>query len=495
MNKLRKGLVCIVILLFISVSIGTSASNNIADDKVNVSSFEVEDNLEKTSKFNTTVYGFYPTGSQGPCFFARYPNNTMLFREWDGGGFFSAGTWTNDGRFLCCLYENGTLYDIDPETLKPTAIGNGGNGLTGLAYDPVNDKLYGASINNFYEIDILTGEQTLIGTFNISSSIIAIAIDSDAKCYAWDVKFSGDSYLYEVDKETGEATQLFSFDKTLCYAQDGDFYRTDGLLYLSANIVPHGSYLCKVNIETEEFTMIGMFEGINPTAWAMSYESNNEPPVTTISFDPPNPNGYNGWYVSNVTVTLNATDNTGVLETYYKINGGDWEIYCSPFVISEEGADILIEYYSVDIIGNEEDINSATLDIDKKPPEINVTWEKEKIDCKWWRVTFFINCSDKNSAIERLEFYYCYSLEKIVTGPGPEYSWTITIPRGAKHLFFMFVAYDFAGNKATARVNYSDLFKIVRTKSFVKQYPFFSQGIFERFPFIQRLFEIMEGIL
>ena len=497
MNKLRKGIVVTVILLFISVSIGSSTSNKITDVNIYESSLEVKENFKKTLLFNTTVYGFLPYGPQGPCFFAYYPNNTQQFREWEGEGYFFAGTWTNDGRFLCCLYENGTLYDVNPETLEPTAIGNGGNSLTGLAYNPVNEKLYGASSNNFYEINISTGNQTYIGAFNIGSSIISIVFDNNGTCYAWDVKFSGDSFLYEVDKQTGEATQLFSFHKTLCYAQDGDFNRVDGLIYLSANIYSpeYGGYFCKVDVETEEFTIIDMFEnGINPTAFAISYELNNEPPVTTISFDPPEPNGCNGWYVSNVTVTLNATDNSGVLETYYRINGGDWEIYYSPFVISKEGDDILIEYYSVDIHGNEEDVKSATISIDKTPPEITVDWKVEKIGWRKWRVTFIMNVTDNTSGSDnRLDIYINDALQQTITGPGPTYYWSFVMPYGAK-FSFKFVAWDMACNQGIAVVNSSDICSIVKTKSLVKQYPFYFQGIFVRFPFIQRLVDILGRI-
>ncbi|MBA7636884.1 hypothetical protein ES703_44512 [subsurface metagenome] len=42
------------------------------------------------------------------------------------------------------------------------------------------------------------------------------------------------------------------------------------------------------------------------------------PPVTTCTLNPPEPNGNNSWYVSDVEVTLNATDDmSGVNTTYW----------------------------------------------------------------------------------------------------------------------------------------------------------------------------------
>lgn len=49
------------------------------------------------------------------------------------------------------------------------------------------------------------------------------------------------------------------------------------------------------------------------------------PPVTSITKDPSSPDGDNGWYVSPVTFTLNATDlESGVKEVNYKIDNGNW---------------------------------------------------------------------------------------------------------------------------------------------------------------------------
>ncbi|MCD6448657.1 MAG: lamin tail domain-containing protein [Thermoplasmata archaeon] len=68
------------------------------------------------------------------------------------------------------------------------------------------------------------------------------------------------------------------------------------------------------------------------------------------------------WYVTNVTVTLNATDDTGVKETKYRVDGGDWNAYTEPFVISEPGSH-LVEYYSIDVWGVEEEVKNFTVNI------------------------------------------------------------------------------------------------------------------------------------
>ncbi|RKY95275.1 MAG: hypothetical protein DRQ06_04015 [Candidatus Hydrothermota bacterium] len=79
-----------------------------------------------------------------------------------------------------------------------------------------------------------------------------------------------------------------------------------------------------------------------------------------------------GWYVTNVTVTLNATDDTGVKETKYRVDGGDWNVYTEPFVISEPGSH-LVEYYSTDVWGVEEEVKNFTVNIANTSSNLAVT--------------------------------------------------------------------------------------------------------------------------
>ncbi len=99
----------------------------------------------------------------------------------------------------------------------------------------------------------------------------------------------------------------------------------------------------------------------------------NAPPVTTYSLNPPLPDGKNGWYLQNVTVTLSVSDPEGdaILYTKYRIDGGSWITYTAPFTISSSGAHLL-EYYSKDDKGSTEDIKSITIKIDKSKPHITL---------------------------------------------------------------------------------------------------------------------------
>ncbi|GEM_PF-3266899 len=101
------------------------------------------------------------------------------------------------------------------------------------------------------------------------------------------------------------------------------------------------------------------------------------PPSTSISFLPSNPDGNNGWYKQPVVITLDATDNVDdSIDTLYSTNGGiSYHLYTGPFTISTEGENHLA-YFSVDGMGNSEDIQYINLKIDMTPPVVNVTTDQ-----------------------------------------------------------------------------------------------------------------------
>jgi hypothetical protein len=92
-------------------------------------------------------------------------------------------------------------------------------------------------------------------------------------------------------------------------------------------------------------------------------------PTTTCTPSPSTPNGENGWYNTNVDVTLSATDNaggTGVDGINYQINSGGYGLYSSAFIVSTPGSNS-VQYYSWDST-NIESVKTTTIKIDKIAP-------------------------------------------------------------------------------------------------------------------------------
>jgi len=98
-------------------------------------------------------------------------------------------------------------------------------------------------------------------------------------------------------------------------------------------------------------------------------------PVTNISLN--GTEGSDGWYITNVTVTLLPSDATsGVNATYYLLNNGTWTLYNSSITISSEGENTL-KFYSVDKAGNKEEVNITTIKIEKTSPTVDIKSPKQ----------------------------------------------------------------------------------------------------------------------
>jgi hypothetical protein len=314
-------------------------------------------------------------------------------------------------------------------------IGGGGIGCNGLAWDVVTNRLFGVSSTHLIQYDPETGEQEIIGSFGLSGKyIIGIAISVDGTAFIWDVLFNGSSTLWEVDLGTAEVTEVGPIGLTLTYAQDGDFCKEDDTLYLATyTTYPNvGNYLYECDIETGSCSLVGEFQGeVEVSLFVIPYTCCNSPPVTTISFDPPEPNGCNGWYVSDVNVTLNATDEDGVKTIYYKIPGEDWKSHSGDSIKILLDHDCLIgtiEFYSVDNDENQEGVKSADINIDQLPPDIGLWFEVVSGNpLTGWVLEFTAYITDNCSGADgRVEFFLNGGLQSIVTGAGPYYQWSWT---------------------------------------------------------------------
>ena len=164
---------------------------------------------------------------------------------------------------------------------------------------------------------------------------------------------------------------------------------------------------------------------INPITGSLNNRDDTTPPVTTISFNPPDPNGENGWYVTPVTVTLNATDNESEVNiTKYRIYNSFWMNYTEPFTLYHDGNDIKIEFFSIDAAGNTELVKNTTVDIDRTVPEVcmNYTW----VGNRWigFILIFYPSAFDIMSGMNRVEFYLNGELYNSSFEPGPNYEFS-----------------------------------------------------------------------
>lgn len=101
----------------------------------------------------------------------------------------------------------------------------------------------------------------------------------------------------------------------------------------------------------------------------VSLGNDSTPPVTTCTLAGDMEGSV---YVSDVTVTLTATDDSGVDYTKYKLDTGVWTTYTVPFVVSTNG-NHTVRFYSVDNAGNTETEKSSTFTIQQEVPPITIT--------------------------------------------------------------------------------------------------------------------------
>ena len=166
------------------------------------------------------------------------------------------------------------------------------------------------------------------------------------------------------------------------------------------------------------------------------------PPTTTIDFS--GTLGLDGWYVSNVKVTLTASE---VAVTEYSFENVTWTAYTLPFNITEEGT-ATIYYRSIDIAGNIEPTLFRRVKIDKTAPSGSIIINNGDAYTTSISVTLTLTANDTASDVAQMRFskdgttwsdWESYSTSK---------SWSLTIGDGAKTVYVQYM--DNAGLISTS---------------------------------------------
>ena len=162
-----------------------------------------------------------------------------------------------------------------------------------------------------------------------------------------------------------------------------------------------------------------------PSSISIAFYGDTTPPITTMIIN--GTLGDNNWYVSDVNVTLDATDDeSGVKETYYKLDDDEWNVYNGTFTVSTDGVHT-IYYYSIDNANNTEDIKSDGVAIDQTKPDFEINLEFLDNNPLNLIIKFEIYGEDKTSGVERVELHFEYQnvTEIVRTWYNPPYEYMI----------------------------------------------------------------------
>ncbi|MGA1820827.1 MAG: C25 family cysteine peptidase [Thermoplasmatota archaeon] len=161
-------------------------------------------------------------------------------------------------------------------------------------------------------------------------------------------------------------------------------------------------------------------------------------PVTTPTCARPNPDGANGWYVSDPFLSFDSTEPS---EISYKWNGGFVEEYKGGYVQVPQGANAL-EFWGTDSSGNEEDRKYYDIKYDPDTPVALITVEPVEPDGDGgWYITqpeISVELQPSQGSPQRVDYWWGRGSKQVCNG-------TIYPPQGDNELHIQ--AVDDAGNR------------------------------------------------
>ena len=136
-------------------------------------------------------------------------------------------------------------------------------------------------------------------------------------------------------------------------------------------------------------------------------------PVVVDSVDPVSnatlngTQGLLGWYRSNVSVALTATDDrAGVAGIRYRLDGGNWTTYAAPFPVTADG-EHTVQFHALDRNGNQEAVRSVTFRIDRTLPHLDLPVLDGTPGREGWHtstVQVALSGGDNGSGLARIEY-------------------------------------------------------------------------------------------
>jgi hypothetical protein len=372
-------------------------------------------------------------------------------------------------------FSSGDAYTIDLETGRATKLGETGVSLNfgqDMAYDWDEDTMYVCAFNygtfapELHTMDMETGDFTKVARLSGSQTTAFAVPGGGLGCDVY-IPCSTQSIIALAENigtfPERDMTCNMNLYEYITDCENGTLLKTETITNIDiltplvgTKSLDFGTY----NFATEGFyaTFFELFDDDDDN------EDNNQhacgigvdctPPVSSHTIDPPNPDGDAGWYVSQPDVTLSAVDpgigcdfeGSGVQKIEYRVNGAGGSLpgEGGTFTITAPGNDILIEYWAVDWVGNQETKKSFMVDLDLNLPVIAVRYDAELLDGKWW-VTFTAEATDDMSGMEKVVMFINEGFHEEVVSSGPVYEFTIEWSESFRTVDFRFEAKDIAG--------------------------------------------------
>ncbi len=234
---------------------------------------------------------------------------------------------------------------------------------------------------------------------------------------------------------TTDVTVTLSADDTLSHVKSTE-YNTDGTTWTA--------YTAPLTFSAEGATTVHYRSTDNAdnveSEKTVTFNVDKTAPVSTAALS--GTIGENGWYVGDVTVTVNATDSgtSGLKGTEYSTDGGTtWTAYTAPVTVSSDGIKT-VEYRSTDNAGNIEATKSVGFSVDQTVPVLTGTLNGYRSVAGWFDAdaTLVLSYDDAASGISSV----MYSLDG---SRWSTYTGTVTVPKSSSHYVY-FGAKDNAGN-------------------------------------------------
>ena len=182
-------------------------------------------------------------------------------------------------------------------------------------------------------------------------------------------------------------------------------------------------------------TVTDEFGLTDSTSAIVAVLQDDTPPTTSDDYD-------GAWHTADFTITLTVTDDeSGVSETYYRINNGPIEsvsISGQPLV-SLESANNTLEYWSVDNVDNEEFPHKILTEIklDKSIPIGSIVINNDEAYTNSTSVTLTLTATDDTSGVYQIRYSndgdWDTELWELLS---PTKSWTLTSGEGTKTVYY-----------------------------------------------------------